>query len=103
VYDWQTEAMTRRKYEINAQMRFYKQEYCGCSYSLRDSNHFRAKQGLPPVQIGDPDSYYSDPVVDEAEESVELVEEFFAQSDKFEEELRRTYAARRKDGKTDNW
>ena len=94
--------MTARKYRINAAERFYKQEYCGCSYSLRDSNHFRAKQGLPPVQIGG-DSYYSDPEVDEQEESVELVEEFFAQSHTFEEELKRVYQERRKDGKRDNW
>ena len=52
VYDWQTEAMTRRKYEINAQMRFYKQEYCGCSYSLRDNNLYRKMHGQPPVRIG---------------------------------------------------
>ena len=29
VYDWQTDAMTERKYQINANNRFYKQEYCG--------------------------------------------------------------------------
>ena len=69
--DWQGEELTARKYRINAERRFYKQEYCGCSYSLRDSNHFRAKQGLPPVQIGG-ESYYSDPVADEQEESVEF-------------------------------
>ena len=96
MYDWQTEAMTRRKYAINAQQRFYKQEYCGCSYSLRDSNHWRGKQGLPPVEIGG-DSYYSDPVVDEQEEAVEVVESFFSDSTGFEEELKKTYAARRKD------
>ena len=101
--DWQTEQMTQLKYKINASERFYKQEYCGCSYSLRDSNHFRAKQGQPPVQIGG-ESYYSDPVADEAEESVELVADFFAQSEGFEEELKHTYATRRKDGsKHENW
>ena len=77
-------------------------QYCGCSYSLRDSNHFREKQGLPPVQIGG-ESYYSDPTVDEAEESFEVVNEFFAQSEQFEAELKRVYAKRRKDGKEDNW
>lgn len=101
--NWQTAEMTQRKYRINAEERFYKQEYCGCSYSLRDSNHFRAKQGQPPVQIGDEMSFYSDPEVDEAEESVELVQEFFAQSEVFEKELKDTYAKRRKDGKRDNW
>ena len=46
--DWQTEAMTQRKYRINAEQSFYKQEYCGCTYSLRDSNHWREKEGLLP-------------------------------------------------------
>ena len=36
--NWQSDEMTLRKYEISAKERFYKQEYCGCSYSLRDSN-----------------------------------------------------------------
>jgi len=106
--DWQDEAMTSRKYRINAERRFYKQEYCGCSYSLRDSNHWRAKQGLPPVQIG-ADSFYSDAEVDEQEESVEVVSAFFRDSSTFEEELKRTYAERRKDtkrtdaGDSNNW
>ena len=107
VYDWQTDAMTKRKYEINAAHRFYKQEYCGCSYSLRDSNHWRAKAGQPPIQIGG-DSYYSDPEVDEQEESVEVVAQFFSDAATFEEDLKRTYAARRKDArrgddKENNW
>lgn len=101
--DWQSAEMTQRKYRINANEAFYKQEYCGCSYSLRDSNHFRAKQGQPPVQIGG-DSYYSDPVADEAEEAVEVVEAFFRDSESFEDELKRTYKDRRKGNKRDdNW
>ena len=94
---------------LNRTARLYKQEYCGCSYSLRDSNHFRAKQGQPPIEIGG-DSFYSDPEVDEQEESVEVVADFFAQNVSFEEdfkrerELRRTYSTRRKDGSgKDNW
>ena len=105
--DWQGEDMTRRKYRINAEQKFYKQEYCGCSYSLRDSNHWRSKQGLPPVEVAGA-SYYSDPVVDEQEEAVEVVESFFSDSTSFEEELKKTYAARRKDvrkgdDRANNW
>lgn len=37
IRDWQTDVMTERKYRINAEQHFYKQEYCGCSYSLRDT------------------------------------------------------------------
>merc|ERR1712070_65243 len=60
-YDWQTEAMTERKYEINAEQAFYKQEYCGCSFSLRDSNAYRRKEGIPDIVIGG-GGVYSDPV-----------------------------------------
>ena len=84
MYDWQTEAMTRRKYEINAQMRFYKQEYCGCSYSLRDNNLYRKMHGQPPVRIGGEEAgvgsrYYVDPEADAAEESQEEVDAFRAE------------------------
>ena len=78
VYDWQTDAMTRRKYEINAGMRFYKQEYCGCSFSLRDNNLYRKQHGQPPVRIGGEEAgvgsrYYVDPEADAAEESQDEV------------------------------
>ena len=71
MYDWQTDAMTERKYKINADQKFYKQEYCGCSFSLRDSNLWRAKNGMPPAQIGG-SSTYSDPIADAEEESAEV-------------------------------
>ena len=77
------------------------------SYSLRDSNHWRAKAGQPPIQIGG-DSYYSDPEVDEQEESVEVVASFFEDSERFEGELKELYAERRKNAakgsaKDNNW
>jgi len=83
VYDWQTDAMTKRKYEINAGMRFYKQEYCGCSFSLRDNNLYRKQHGQPPVRIGGEEAgvgsrYYVDPEADAAEESQDEVDAFFA-------------------------
>ena len=59
--DWQTDEMTQRKYRSNADERFYKQEYCGCAYSLRDTNEYRKKEGLGPVVIAG-DNFYSDPV-----------------------------------------
>mmetsp|Transcript_3163 Transcript_3163/g.5884 ORF Transcript_3163/g.5884 Transcript_3163/m.5884 type:complete len:118 (+) Transcript_3163:769-1122(+) len=77
--------MTLRKYEIAAKERFYKQEYCGCSYSLRDSNEWRKANGIPKIQIGGDtaglgERYFTDPLVDAAEESQEVVDEFFAQA-----------------------
>jgi endonuclease YncB( thermonuclease family) len=104
--DWQTDQMSKRKYEINAQQRFYKQEYCGCTYSLRDSNLWRAKQGLPPIEVGAPDSVYTDPALDSEEESREVVDGFFRDNQAFEKELRSNYGRRRKDGvdaEKNNW
>jgi len=82
VYNWQTDEMTLRKYKISAQERFYKQEYCGCSYSLRDSNLWRKTQGIAPVKIGGETAglgtrYFEDPETDAAEESEEVVTQFF--------------------------
>jgi hypothetical protein len=84
-HDWQSDEMTMRKYQISAKERFYKQEYCGCSYSLRDSNDWRKANGIPKIQIGGDtaglgDRYFSDPIVDAQEESQSVVDEFFAQA-----------------------
>lgn len=83
--DWQTDVMTLRKYQISAENRFYKQEYCGCSYSLRDSNDWRKANGIPKIQIGGEHAglgnrYFSDPIEDAQEESQDVVDEFFAQA-----------------------
>jgi len=77
VYDWQTQGMTDRKYQISATERFYKQEYCGCAYSLRDSNLWRKEQGMGPIKIGNELSYFEDPEADAEEESQEVVDAFF--------------------------
>ena len=76
--------------------------------STSPTNGRRVKQGEPPIQIGG-GSYFSDPLVDEQEESVEVVQAFFRDAEKFEEELKKVYAERRKDSKgsggedTNNW
>mmetsp|Transcript_24929 Transcript_24929/g.59201 ORF Transcript_24929/g.59201 Transcript_24929/m.59201 type:complete len:318 (+) Transcript_24929:40-993(+) len=83
--DWQSDEMTLRKYQISSSQRFYKQEYCGCSYSLRDSNEWRRANGIPKIKIGGDTAglgnrYFTDPLVDAEEESQEVVDEFFAQA-----------------------
>jgi epoxyqueuosine reductase len=82
VYDWKTDAFTRRKYEVSVDEKFYKQEYCGCAYSLRDSNIWRAQQGIDPVRIGGEKAglgsrYFEDVEIDEQEESQAVVDQFF--------------------------
>ena len=81
--DWQTDEMTLRKYEVSARERFYKQEYCGCSHSLRDSNEWRKANAIPLIRIGGDtaglgERYFTDPIKDAMEESQEVVDEFFA-------------------------
>jgi predicted adenine nucleotide alpha hydrolase (AANH) superfamily ATPase len=38
--------------EISKREEFYQQEYCGCAYSLRDTNLHRRRQGREPIAIG---------------------------------------------------
>ena len=39
-------------YEIAKREEFYQQEYCGCVYSLRDTNLWRMKQGRTKIIKG---------------------------------------------------
>ncbi len=42
-YNWRKAGGAQRMYEISKKEEFYKQEYCGCIYSLRDTNEWRVK------------------------------------------------------------
>lgn len=55
-YNWRKQGGSQRMYEISKQEEFYQQEYCGCVYSLRDTNLFRLQQGKEKIQIGE--KYY---------------------------------------------
>jgi predicted adenine nucleotide alpha hydrolase (AANH) superfamily ATPase len=102
-HNWQTDEMTLRKYKVSAEQRFYKQEYCGCLYSLRDSNLWRKKEGIPAVKIGGETAglgtrYFEDPETDAAEESQDVVDSFFRDADRqFDDaRLQKLYAGRKK-------
>ena len=51
-YNWRKDGGSQRMYEISKEEQFYKQEYCGCVYSLRDSNLWRLKNGRPRIERG---------------------------------------------------
>ena len=51
-YNWRKENGSSRMYEIAKKEQFYQQEYCGCTYSLRDSNKWRRDNGRPGIEIG---------------------------------------------------
>ena len=38
--------------EISKEERFYQQEYCGCVYSLRDTNRWRLKNDRSRIKLG---------------------------------------------------
>jgi len=51
-YNWRKMGGASRMYEIAKRESFYKQEYCGCIYSLRDSNLWRIQNGRPKIEKG---------------------------------------------------
>lgn len=56
-FNWRKQGGAARMVEIAKRERFYQQEYCGCVYSLRDTNKWRLKNGRERIQIGV--EYYS--------------------------------------------
>ena len=51
-YNWRKKGGSARMVEISKRENFYQQEYCGCVYSLRDTNHHRLAQGRQRIHIG---------------------------------------------------
>ncbi|HJD59680.1 MAG TPA: epoxyqueuosine reductase QueH [Rickettsia endosymbiont of Omalisus fontisbellaquei] len=51
-YNWRKDGGASRMYEIAKEEHFYKQEFCGCTPSLRDTNNWRVASGRPKVEIG---------------------------------------------------
>ncbi|RLA64590.1 MAG: hypothetical protein DRQ88_00595 [Epsilonproteobacteria bacterium] len=52
-YNWRKKGGSARMYEIAKREEFYQQMYCGCVYSLRDSNEWRIKTGREKIEIGE--------------------------------------------------
>ena len=51
-YNWRKAGGSARMYEIAKREEFYKQEYCGCVYSLRDTNEWRKSKDRERIKIG---------------------------------------------------
>ncbi|HLB33435.1 MAG: hypothetical protein A3F67_05860 [Verrucomicrobia bacterium RIFCSPHIGHO2_12_FULL_41_10] len=51
-FNWRKGGGSERMIEISKQEGFYQQEYCGCVYSLRDTNSWRVKNGREKIKIG---------------------------------------------------
>ena len=55
-HNWRKRGGAERMIDISKREHFYQQEYCGCVYSLRDSNAWRIANGRPKIQRGE--KYY---------------------------------------------
>lgn len=51
-YNWRKNGGSSRMYEIAKRENFYKQEYCGCVYSLRDTNAWRKQNTRDRIKQG---------------------------------------------------
>lgn len=51
-FNWRKKGGSQRMYQIAKREQFYKQEYCGCVYSLRDTNLARKGRGYDRIHIG---------------------------------------------------
>ncbi len=57
-FNWRKKGGSSRMLEISKRERFYMQEYCGCAYSLRDTNHWRLQNGRERIELGK--NYYEE-------------------------------------------
>ena len=55
-YNWRKKGGSSRMYQIAKEESFYKQEYCGCIFSLLETNQWRTKNNRPAIEIGN--EYY---------------------------------------------
>ncbi|AGF46956.1 conserved hypothetical protein of the DUF208 family [Candidatus Kinetoplastibacterium desouzaii TCC079E] len=52
-YNWRKRGGSQRMISISKIENFYQQEYCGCVYSLRDTNKARKERGFGRIKIGE--------------------------------------------------
>jgi epoxyqueuosine reductase len=60
-YNWRKNGGGARMYEIAKKEQFYQQEYCGCIYSLRDTNNWREEKGREKIVIGE--KFYEEKII----------------------------------------
>jgi epoxyqueuosine reductase len=51
-FNWRKQGGSTRMIEIAKREQFYQQEYCGCVYSLRDTNKWRKSRGRDKIERG---------------------------------------------------
>lgn len=61
-YNWRKNGGAENMYKIAKREEFYKQEYCGCIFSLRDTNAWRVSRGREEIKIGE--EFYQESGID---------------------------------------
>lgn len=61
--NWRKNDGMHRMYEIAKREEFYQQQYCGCIYSLRDTNKARVSKGRTKIEIGE--TWYENKISEE--------------------------------------
>ena len=51
-FNWRKKGGSSRMLELSKRESFYQQEYCGCVYSLRDTNRWRVSKGREKIKRG---------------------------------------------------
>ena len=51
-FNWRKQGGAQRMIELSKREEFYQQEYCGCIYSLRDTNDWRQENGREKIERG---------------------------------------------------
>lgn len=51
-YNWRKKGGSQRMIELSKREQFYQQEYCGCVYSLRDTNRWRIANNRQRIKLG---------------------------------------------------
>jgi hypothetical protein len=51
-FNWRKQGGSSRMLDISKKENFYQQEYCGCVYSLRDTNNWRISKGRGKIKRG---------------------------------------------------
>ncbi len=65
-YNWRKNGGSARMYDIAKRENFYKQEYCGCIYSLRDTNSWHEKHNRKRIKICE--NFYTKKINPESED-----------------------------------
>jgi predicted adenine nucleotide alpha hydrolase (AANH) superfamily ATPase len=51
-FNWRKKGGSQRMIELSKREGFYQQEYCGCVFSLRDTNRYRLESGRERIERG---------------------------------------------------